>query len=319
MGGLALTGLWVLSWFIPPWQWGLPFLAAVVWTYAGGLVFLIGVLGDGRYRGLWSAGFLTWIGSLQLVWQLLPPIQKPPGTIRIASFNMDAAHYKRAQMEQLAESLRNWHPHVLCLQEVYLGDYTPAAFAQRIGYKYYALLDAKMHMGMLILSDYAIEKSIPHKLLPGTTNGLHEVLLKLPSGKYARILNIHFPSYRLWREESWQWKWLNRVWGYQGQFHLKLRQVLSKREDITWVCGDFNILPFHPTYFKLNQLLYDSHRAAEWGTGPTWLHLLRIDYIWSSLPARSHKIRWLPGQDHAYVEASYRLSGDSITFAQAGR
>ncbi|MCX7653045.1 MAG: endonuclease/exonuclease/phosphatase family protein [Bacteroidia bacterium] len=320
IGGLILALLWVLSWFIPPWGWGVPFLTAIIWTYGGGIYFLIGILRDGSYKWLWSIAFVVWTVSLQFIWRLLPSEKSNLQTIRVATFNMDAAHYKRPQIELLADSLRHWHPQILCLQEVYFGDYTPAEFARRLGYDYYAFLDAKMHMGMLILSDYKIEKTISHELLHGTTNGFHEAWIRLPSGESARILNIHFPSYRLRREGAWQWKWLNRIWAYQERFYGKLRQTLVKNDGkILWLCGDFNTLPFHPLYLNLSRKLYDSHMTARWGTGPTWLHLLRIDYIWSSLPAASHEIRWLPGQEHAYIEAGYRLSAESVTFAQTGR
>lgn len=319
-GGILLTLLWGLSWFIPPWGWGIPFITALIWTYAGGGIFLIGIILDKRYRQVWLPALLLWLVSLRYIWNFFPPPTPSGTTIRMATFNMDAAHYRRPQIERIADSLKLWHPQILCLQEVYLGDYTVEAFARRLGYTYYAFLDAKMHMGMMVLSDFPIERHLSHLLLPGTTNGFHEVWLKLPNGEHARILHIHFPSYRLGREGSWQWTWLSQTWQRQAGFHEKLRQRLSEAPSTpVWVCGDFNTLPFHPLYRFLGGRLYDSHTAAAWGSGPTWRRILRIDYIWGPIPALQQTIRWLPAQAHACVEAKYALSSEHSTFAGAGR
>lgn len=320
-GGILLTLLWGLSWFIPPWGWGLPFVMALIWTYAGGGLFLIGLIRDASYRWAWLPALLLWLGSLKYIWNLFPPSPSSEATLRIATFNMDAAHYRRAQIERLIDSLKRWHPEILCLQEVYLGDYTVESFVQRIGYKYYAFLDARMQMGMLILSDFPIERRLSHLLLSGTTNGFHEAWIKLPTGEHARILHIHFPSYRLGRERSWRWTWLSQTWQRQAEFYHEMKQRLSEKKSATlvWVCGDFNALPFHPLYRFLSSFLYDSHASAAWGSGPTWRHLLRIDYIWGPFPALRQTIRWLPGQAHAYVESGYELSPERRTFAVAGR
>ncbi|MCX8112833.1 MAG: endonuclease/exonuclease/phosphatase family protein [Bacteroidia bacterium] len=319
VAGLLLMVLWGLSWFVPPWGWSLPFFTALFWVYGGGAFFTVGLLSDNRHRWFWLAGLLVWIGSLRYIWSFFPSISHETPFLRIATFNMDAAHYRRPQIERLADSLRRWHPDILCLQEVYLGDYTVEAFARRVGYTHYTFLDAKMHMGMLILSDFPIEKDRIHLLLPGTTNGLHEARLRLPDGEVAQVIHIHFPSYRLGREDSWSWNWLSRIWGYHAKFYKNLYHLLEKPSTMVWVCGDFNAPPFHPIYRMLNRLLYDSHTAAPWGVGPTWQRVLRIDYIWGSHPALWQRIRWIPGQAHAYVEAAYALSTKSATFVSSGR
>lgn len=297
----------------------MPFLTAIVWTYGGGVIFLIGILYDKRYVWLWTVAMALWLGSLSYIWNFFPRNALPVPAIRIATFNMDAAHYSRPQIERIADSLRRWHPHILCLQEVYLGDYTVEGFVQRVGYPYYDFLDAKRQMGMLILSDFPIEKGIVHKLLSGTTNGFHEAWIRLPTGERARVLNVHFPSYRLGRETAWRWEWLSHIWQKQSEFYQSLRQRIECRTDPTWICGDFNTLPFHPLYRVLSACFHDSYEAAMIGMGPTWRHLLRIDYIWGSAAASLYRTRWLPGQSHAYVEAMYALSPKDATFAAKGR
>ncbi|MDW8057369.1 MAG: endonuclease/exonuclease/phosphatase family protein, partial [Bacteroidia bacterium] len=316
--GLRLPLLGGLSWAAPPWSWGIPFVVAVIWTYVGGGFFLLGLLYDRAYRWIWGIELLVWGGSVHLVWSLFPSASPCLAGVRVGTFNMDAAHYQRARIEKLADSLSRWHPHILCLQEVYLGDYSAKDFALRLGYKHYAFLDAKMQMGMLVLSDFPLEKVHTHVLLSGTTNGLYEVWVQLPWGEKAQIINVHFPSYRLGREKSWNWDWLSQVWSEHARFYEKLEAILRKKVNYRWVCGDFNALPFHPVYRMLRSRLYDSHEAAQWGKGPTWRRLLRIDYIWADQPAVSQSIRWIPGQSHAYVEAAY--SWKSATFAmKSGR
>lgn len=320
LAGLSLFVLWVLSWIIPPWQWSLPFFGSLFWTYGGGIFFLWILFRDRPFRWIWGIALGLWGISLQSIWNLSVPHEKGSAVFRIATFNMDAAHYKRPRIEILAESLRRWHPHILCLQEVYLGDYTPKSFAHRLGYAHYAFLDAKRQTGMMILSDFPILHIKNHLLLPYTTNGLHEVRIRLAGGQTARVLNVHFPSYRLSRDESWQWKWFSQVWEWHALFyHRLLESISSGQKDLLWVCGDFNMMPYHPLYVKLWQSLHDSYSAAVWGEGPTWRHLLRIDYIWSGLKAASYRTRWLPHQAHAYVEAAYSVPANSPIFAERGR
>jgi len=224
----------------------------------------------------------------------------------VATFNMDAAHYSRPQIERLADSLRAWHPHILCLQEVYLGDYTAQAFIRRLGYRHGAFLDAGGQMGMLVVSDFPLRVRPRLLLEKGSTSGLQEVEVLTPHGSLT-LLNVHFPSYRLFRSASWRWSWLHSVW----QAHRRFEEVLLARVEQVrgplLVCGDFNSLPFSPRYFTLAQRLWEGFWAAPWGAGPTWRYpWLRIDYIWASGKAQAYQARWLPYQQHAYVECAYR-------------
>lgn len=282
----------------------------VVWPYGGGLLYLAGLTTDRKYRGAWIGGLVGWIGSLAFLWQLWPFSHPSPGRLRVGSFNMDAAHYRRPQIERLIDSLRRWHPDILCLQEVYLGDYSAKAFAQKLGYPYFTFLDAGGHTGMFVAAKWPIQHSRNLLLLPGTTNGLQEVVIGLPSGEKAKLLNVHFPSYRLGRKESWSWGWWRSVWSHHRHFAETLWQHIQGWRGPLWVCGDFNALPYHPLYLRLWQKLHDAFYASSWGEGPTWKHpWLRIDYIWSNRPAQLYQVRWIPAQAHGYVEAHFSLEG----------
>lgn len=310
------------SWFIPPWVWGVPWVAALSWLYGGGVLCLFGWLRDRKYRKLWLVGLGIWIGHSGLVWQLLPRSTAVGGLFRIGSFNMDAAHYKRPQIERLADSLAAWHPTLLCLQEVYLGDYTPEAFAKRLGYRYQAFLNAGGATGMLVLSDLPILRSRTHLLLPGSTNGLQEVHIQLPDKETLRLFHIHFPSYRLGKGAvRWRWTWLEQVWQAQREFAECLLRQLPKK-GLYWICGDFNALPYHPLYVSLVwRGLRDGFWASPRGEGPSWRYpWLRIDYIWGSQSATAFRTRWVPGQAHAYLEGSYAIdTGKVVPLRAQGR
>lgn len=321
-GGLALLS--GLAWVVPPWIWSLPWGGALIWLYVGGPVSILGWLYDRKYRLLWGLLSIFWTAQVAVVWKVWPAPAHSPSPLRIGSFNMDAAHYRRPQIERIADSLAKWHPHILCLQEVYLGDYSPKGFARRLGYQYFHFLDAGGATGMLVLSHFPIVEARTHLLLPGSTNGLQEVLLRLPSKRTLRVLHVHFPSYRLGgKSNHWSWSWLRTVWKAQKRFAECLLDQVTGKEAI-WVCGDFNALPFHPLYWTLRARgLQDSFWKAKWGMGPSWRYpWLRIDYIWSSLEPRFHQIRWLPGQAHAYVEGGYSLPSTSqkaVLLSQTGR
>ncbi|MCS7188626.1 MAG: endonuclease/exonuclease/phosphatase family protein [Bacteroidia bacterium] len=298
-----------LSWYVPPWVWSVPLGIGVIWPYLGLLLCGWGIWKDKKYRIFWVGGLLGWGLSLGVVWQLWPTLPQSSSCLRIASFNMDGAHYNRKQIERLADSLRKWHPHILCLQEVFLGDYTVEKFAKRLGYANYAFLDAGAHMGMLVLSDLPILRSYQHYLLPGSTNGIQEVRLQMEKGSEVVLLNVHFPSYRLGSRERWSFRWLRIVWNTQRYFaFLLLRLIDLHKSNLLGVCGDFNAPPYYPLYRQLRSRLYDAFEVASWGEGPTWRYpWLRIDYVWCSAPPVRYKVRWLEGQSHGYVEGGFAV------------
>ncbi|RMF50710.1 MAG: hypothetical protein D6750_04550 [Bacteroidetes bacterium] len=305
LAGLGLSLLAMGAWFVPPWVWGLPFWVNLVWLYVGGLWSIWGLWRDRKYRVGWAALGGLWLLQAAFIWKVWP--RRPEsGAFRVATFNMDAAHYSRAQIERLADSLRAWHPHLLCLQEVYLGDYRVEAFIRRLGYRYGAFLDAGGQMGMLVVSDWPLRARPRLLLQKGSTSGLQEVQVLTPQGPLT-LLNVHFPSYRLLQSSFWRWTWLRGVW----EAHRRFEEVLFARVDQVksplLVCGDFNSLPFSPRYVALSRRLKEGFWAAAWGAGPTWRYpWLRIDYIWASGKAQSYQVRWLPYQQHAYVECAYR-------------
>jgi endonuclease/exonuclease/phosphatase family metal-dependent hydrolase len=279
----------------------------LIWPYLGGVLFTWGSWKDRKYRLAWIGGFLLWGWSIGFSWQIWPQ-RKASSGIRIATFNMDGGHYNRRQIERIADSLRTWHPDILCLQETYLGDYNLSDFVRRLGYTHHAFLRASSTMGMLIVSDFPITHHRTHLLLPGSTNGLHTVRVHLPQGEIY-LIHIHFPSYRLGNPDRWRWRWFQEVWKGHQIFEAALSTCLSKSRLPSFVCGDFNATPYHPLYSRLSQGHYDSFWSAEWGTGPTWRYpWLRIDYIWGPEAAQGYTVRWIPKQAHAYVEGTFSLS-----------
>ncbi|MCX7607236.1 MAG: endonuclease/exonuclease/phosphatase family protein [Bacteroidia bacterium] len=300
----------LLSWFIPPWIWSVPMGVSLFWPYVGGFLLLWGLWRDRAYWIFWGALGANWVFMVSFLWQLVPSGEVDGEKVRVGTFNMDGAHYDRKQIERLIDSLGRWHPQVLCMQEVYLGDYSAATFARRMGYRHHVFLDAGRQMGMLVLSDFPVLSSATLTLLSGSTNGIQQVQLLLPRKQTVSLYHVHFPSYRLGTFLAQNWAWFTSVWEFQRRFSLVLETALSRTVDPVWICGDFNAMPFHPLYRRLAFRLYDSFRSARIGEGPTWRYpFLRIDYIWSSMPVTGYKVRWIPRQSHGYVEVSIRTEG----------
>ncbi len=273
--------------------------------------------------GMWT---LSWLMTYRL-WPEANSPQQPSHPLRIATWNMDASHYDRQQLEKDLDFLARMGADIVCLQEVYLGDYSAECFAARAGYRYILFGKAGPAMGMAILSQYPIISHEHPLLLKGSTNGILAGEVILTYGDTIRILNVHYPSYRLGRSESWRYKHWRLVWEAQRQIDTVLEAVGHLGSERIWVCGDFNAIPFSYAVGRWwGSRLRDSYFSAEWLEGPTWRPVpLRIDYIWGPCVARHQKTYWVEQHHHAYLLAEYSeeelatILGKSATFARLGR
>jgi len=314
---------------VPPYVWSWPQMAALGAMYGGWVVVVYLLLIDRNERLYW--GFLTgmWAVSWGFTYQFWPFSEKKPPlspTLRIATWNMDASHYERKLVERDLAFLAEMRADIVCLQEVYLGDYPAECFAERAGYPYILFRKAGPAMGLAILSRYPIADYGVSVLLRGTTNGVLAGKVALPDGDTVLVVNVHYPSYRLGKVESWQYGHWRRVWEAQREIDGLLGQIRGTWRRRMWVCGDFNAIPLSYAVGQWRECLRDSYGAAGWLEGPTWRPIpLRIDYIWGPSPAYRQTTRWAQRHHHAYLLAEYGepsptlVKRKSHTFAVLGR
>ncbi len=305
-------------------------MAALTGMYGGWLPTLYFFWKDRSGRLYWSMliglGILSWLTTYQL-WPQREDLISESSALRIGTWNLDASDYSRKQIEKDLAFLAQADADIVCLQEVYLGDYSPECFAERAGYPYILFGKAGPAMGMAILSRYPVVLHEHPLLLRGSTNGVLMGKVILPSGDTILVVNVHYPSYRLGRSRSWKYAHWHAVWDAQRGIDTVLDVVRRLWSGPLWVCGDFNSIPLSYAAARWwRSALVDSYFWAEWLRGPTWRPIpLRIDYIWGPTPARSQKTYWAEPHHHAYVLAQY---GDqevaaalrkTPTFASLGR
>ena len=271
--------------------------------------------------GMWG---LSWSLTVRL-WPFSLKKALPSPTLCMATWNMDASHYERKLIERDLAFLAEMRADVVCLQEVYLGDYSAECFAERAGYPYILFGKAGPAMGLAILSRYPVVDYGASVLLQGSTNGVLVGKIILPNGDTVLVVNVHYPSYRLGKVKSWWYGHWRRVWEAERQIDSLLEQLRRVWRGPMWVCGDFNAIPLSYAVGQWWGRLQDSYGAAGWLEGPTWRPIpLRIDYIWGPSPAYRQMTRWADGHFHAYLAAEYSahsptlMKRKSLTFVPLG-
>lgn len=230
---------------------------------------------------------------------------------------MDGAHYDRRQIERDLVFIRSIGADIFCLQEVYLGDYLPEAFARKAGFLHYVFLDAGGATGMLVLSRYPLRILGEPLLVRGSTNGILAARFYLANGQSGVVVNVHYPSYRLASRRRWRYSWWKAVWTQQRRFDRRLESLVrAHRGEILFLGGDFNAVPWSHMWWRLTLWgLSDSFWAGAWLSGPTWRPIpLRIDYLWATSSSDYQEIFWQEGQAHACVVAEYPIE-KVLTFA----
>ncbi len=321
-----LQGAWLvlvlLSWWTPPYISAVPLAAALVWSCGGVFLVLWRWWVDRPGRWYWGIQGLVWLVSLSFTWRLWPHSPAPRHAFRVASWNMDAAHYDRRQIEKDLYFIRSIRADIFCLQEVYLGDYSPETFAKKAGFSHHVFLKAGGARGMLILSRYPLAMMEEPLLVRGSTNGIMAARFYLPNGRSGIVVNIHYPSYRLANWRRWRYSWWKAVWAQQRRFDAKLQRLIADyRRDPLFLCGDFNAVPWSHIWWRLVRWgLWDSFWAGSWLRGPTWRPIpLRIDYLWSTSLDPYQETLWQSRQDHACLVAAYPIE-KVFTFAdKSGR
>ncbi len=305
-------------------------MAALGAVYAGWLLIGYFLWKDRGGRLYWILYGALWVSSWLLNYRLWPTPKKTPfldPALRIATWNMDASDYDRRLIEKDLDFLARMGADIVCLQELYLGDYSAECFAERAGYPYILFGKAGPAMGMAILSRYPITLHEDPFLLKGSTNGILIGEVVLPSGDTALVVNVHYPSYRLGRLSSWLYSHWRQVWKAQQRMDTLLAVISQSWSGPLWIGGDFNAIPLSYAVGELQRSgLKDSYAAAEWLEGPTWRPFpLRIDYIWGPCIPHRQKTYWAPKHHHAYVLAEYggaelaAVIKKSATFARLGR
>ncbi len=297
--------------------------------YGGWVVVVYLLWKDRDQRLYWFFLAGMWAVSWGLTYRFWPSSEKKlplSPTFRIATWNMDASHYERKLVERDLAFLAEMRADVVCLQEVYLGDYSAECFAERAGYPYILFRKAGPAMGLAILSRYPVVGCEASILLRGSTNGVLAGKVALPDGETVLVVNVHYPSYRLGKAESWQYGHWRRVWEAQREIDGLLGRIRGAWRRRMWVCGDFNAIPLSYAAGQWRRYLRDSYGAAGWLEGPTWRPIpLRIDYIWGPSPAYRQTTQWAERHHHAYLLAEYGepsptlVKRKSHTFAVLGR
>ncbi len=308
----------------------MPLIAALTGMYGGWLPVVYFLWKDRPWRPYWALlnglWVLSWLLTYQ-VWPSSPPSEGDSPALRIATWNLDASDYDRKRIDRDLVFLAERGADIVCLQEVYLGNYSPECFAEKAGYPYILFGKAGPAMGMAILSRYPVWLHEHPLLLPGSTNGILMGKVLLPGGDTILVVNVHYPSYRLARLSSWQYAHWHSVWEAQSKIDALLEMIIKSWSGPIWIGGDFNSIPLS---YAAGQWwrngLRDSYFSAGWLEGPTWRPIpLRIDYVWGPCPAHHQTICWTEHHHHAYVLAEYSekdltaVTRKSTTFARLGR
>ena len=265
-----------------------------------------------------------------MTYQLWPESPQPADqlpTLRIATWNLDASDYDRKQIDRDLAFLAKCGADIVCLQEVYLGDYSVECFAEKAGYSYILFGKAGPAMGMAILSRYPVWLHEHPVLLRGSTNGVLMGKVILPEGDTVLVVNVHYPSYRLARLSSWQYAHWSSVWEAQRKIDTLLEVIITSWSGPIWICGDFNSIPLSYAAGRWwRSPMWDSYFSAGWLEGPTWRPIpLRIDYVWGPCAAHHQAISWAENHHHACILAEYSekeltaVMRKNTTFARLGR
>ena len=298
--------------------------------YGGWLPAVYFLWKDRPWRPYWGLLNGLWVLSWLLTYQLWPATTTPESDspiLRIATWNLDASNYDWNQIDRDLAFLAQKGSDIVCLQEVYLGKYSPECFAEKAGYSYILFGKAGPAMGMAILSRYPVWLHEHPFLLRGSTNGVLMGKVILPGNDTIMIVNVHYPSYRLGRLSSWQYAHWHSVWEAQRGIDTLLGMMMSLWSKPMWICGDLNSIPLSYAAGQWwRSPLQDSYFSAGWLEGPTWRPIpLRIDYIWGPCTAHQQKTYWAEKHQHAYVLAEYAqkelnaVMKKSTTFARLGR
>lgn len=184
----------------------------------------------------------------------------------------------------------NGKPDIVCTQE------TKGVFYPLLG-KYLGY-DQRFNLkkGTVILSRYPILAGgdIP---FGKTGNSTLWADIRLPSGKIARVYNVHLQSNKVSQDADKIMdgnqdlddlsKVMDKVGGAtstRAEQAKRLRTHILEAPHPVIVCGDFNDTPNSYVYREISGGLTDTFEAAGWGLGTTYaghIPLLRIDYILS--------------------------------------
>lgn len=248
------------------------------------------------------------LALMRPAWHWPQPAEDPtPGpTVRVVTYNV---HVGLQGPEQVAQTVRDLEPDVICLQEAW---HSPVLPLRRAFPGYHGL--ESMELDTLTRFPIASHQRMP--LSVGWRHGL-ETQLDV-QGVSLSVLNVHF------------------VTGHRGSHvlhsvrHGALREYLgltvaARRRQLAavtrWldeqpgpaiVVGDFNTTAGAYSLLPLRERMTDAFAAGGLGFGHTFprrLPLVRIDYIWCTPDIRVRRCRVVrsPASDHCALVAELEL------------
>jgi len=245
----------LLTYFVPP----------QVWTLCGVLLLLSSLKArQGRAT----------IGSLVALFLALPLLgwNIPHSTAAQSSFRLMTYNIARGAggASELADTVRQQHPDVVCLQEINGLQATmfPALLRQLPEYSVVQAREVALLSRLPVLN----RQETP---IPGTTRSLLSASIRTRDGQVT-VLNTHFTTVPLRS-------------GWAGAVESRTRQeqaFLSRAQGIPGAlvaCGDFNTPPRGLVYAALKRHFTNAFEQAGSGLGltfPATLPLARIDHVW---------------------------------------
>jgi len=205
---------------------------------------------------------------------------RPPGTLRIATWNVNSL---RARMPRVEEWLQYARPDVLCMQETKVSDAAfPAMAFSALGYDSAHHGGAGRWNGVAILSRVGLEA-----VVAGFDTDSEEAESRFIAATCAgvRVCSVYVPNGRSVGSEHYVAKldWLEEL-------RLHLEASCDPKGDVV-VCGDFNVAPedrdvWDPAAFVGATHVSDAERKAlrailEWGLVDTFREVRGEDRLFT--------------------------------------
>ncbi|MCU0396272.1 MAG: endonuclease/exonuclease/phosphatase family protein, partial [Chitinophagaceae bacterium] len=246
--------------------------------------------------------------------------QRADGTLRVMSWNVQSmggegrktADQRRQLAREIARTIRQYNPDVVCLQE--FGQFDEPQKAddnlQRmkdLGYKYYVLSKdySRVHYGysngLAIFSKYPLHGKKRVQFTSSPESLLFADLVR--DADTIRVFTAHLQSFKLIdkdfddleaatsngnnivRASSTIFTKMKRAFRNRGAQADQIRPYLDSVPHPEIFCGDLNDVPGSYAYWQMRgRERNDAHLEAGWGIGRTFMALaptLRIDYIFA--------------------------------------
>lgn len=250
------------------------------WLLTAGSLPLLAI-GVGRKRALFRFGAILFpLGVFVALYADLGSSEELSGSthIRVMTFNIMWGKFRGVR--RVAEAVRAESPDIVCFQETSPHPPPhPDPAELKAGLKGYAFV---WEGEMMIATRFPVlgQRSVP---LPGNFDSRPLQVADLDvKGRPIRLMNVHLIYATKFGLDPTSLARLVDV--RNRQIEVLMREVRESPYPVV-LCGDFNVMPWHPALRPLRERLRDASRGrqARWiGTIPSQFPIRKIDYVFAS-------------------------------------